>query len=104
VRTPLALHLSSAVRAAVVRRAVVAGVDPDGPDFAAYVGNLILRGLPAAVADILRVDDGPPVTTTPRPQPGVVCDSSATTSSPAASLADPAPQPGAARRARPSAG
>jgi hypothetical protein len=71
VRTPLALRLSPAVRAAVARRAVAAGVDPDGPDFAAWVGDLLLRGLPAAVADVLRVDDESPLTTTtPDRSPG----------------------------------
>jgi hypothetical protein len=73
VRTPLALHLSPAMHTAVVRRAVAAGVDPDGPDFAAWVGDLLLRGLPAAVADVLRVDDESLDDDSPGPESGAVC-------------------------------
>ena len=56
MRTPLALRLSPAVRAVLVRRAVAAGVDPDGPDFAQWVGDLLADGLPKLVGEVLRAD------------------------------------------------
>ncbi len=56
MRTPLALRLSPAVRAVLVRRAVAAGVDPDGPDFAQWVGDLLAEGLPTVVGEVLLSD------------------------------------------------
>ena len=40
----------------VKRRAVAAGIDPAGPDFSTWVGDLLVSAIPGAVADILSLE------------------------------------------------
>ena len=95
MRTPLALRLSPAMRAALVRRAVGAGVDPSGPNFSRWVGDLLVAGLPTVVGELLRADlsADPRSDDDPGPEPGVA--SEVLTTSPTASVAGPATEPGA---------
>lgn len=51
---PLALRLSPEIDQALRRRAVRAGVDPDGPDYSAFVARLVVEGIPDAVAEALQ--------------------------------------------------
>lgn len=62
MRAPLAFRPSPEVLAAVMRRAAAAGVDPAGPDFSTWVGDLLASAIPAAVADILSLDAEAPRT------------------------------------------
>ncbi|MHB1554592.1 MAG: hypothetical protein ACYCSX_10755 [Acidimicrobiales bacterium] len=51
MRAPLALRLSAATRAALVRKARAAGIDSTEDAFAAFVGDLLTAELPHALAD-----------------------------------------------------
>jgi hypothetical protein len=74
-----------------------------GLSFDEMGARLLAQGALLVLQDLLApLLDDPPKTTTPRPEPGAVSESAKT--SPGASVAGPAPEPGAARRARPSAG
>lgn len=118
-RLPLAFRVSPVTSRAVVRRAAESGIDPDdAAAMGALVGALVTEGLPTVVADVLVAGSGslprrsrdlgepsgvdPHVlheTAKPGPQPGSA--SEFLTTSPSASVADPATDRGATRRARP---
>lgn len=100
MRTPFALRVSPAVRAAAVRRALAEGVDPSGPLFAQWLGDLLIEGLPAVVADILRTDE-PPNAAAPLPSDKGAADTFLTASTVARILPggpDDGDAPGAAAR------
>ena len=82
----------------VAAKAVAAGIDFDAA-FARVIARGLIRRLEGDLATFL----APPHDDDPRPKSGVVSGLSATTS-PVPSVAGPAPEPGAARRARTQAG
>ena len=81
----------------VAAQAAAAGLEFEDA-FARALARGLIRRLEGDLAPLL----APPHDDDPGPKPGVVSGLSATTS-PVPSVAGPAPEPGAARRARPSA-
>ena len=56
MRVPLALRLSRETRVRLLLRATSEGISPQTSAFARWVGNLIVEGIPGAVADALRAE------------------------------------------------